>query len=79
MLISCDRCLDLPCRQLGIRTLHSAAIVKRHNANVVETEDGLTITFSGSINKLRTVLNGFSPEVLFFYIVLVLFSLTLSA
>lgn len=50
-------------RQHGVRVLHSDAIVKRHNTNTVETSDGLTITFSGSINKRRTVLNGFPSEV----------------
>ncbi|KAK3204476.1 hypothetical protein Dsin_018522 [Dipteronia sinensis] len=48
---------------LGVRALHSAAIVKRHDTTTLETADGITVTISGLINRSRTCLNGFSLEV----------------
>ncbi|XP_061343362.1 uncharacterized protein LOC133289443 [Gastrolobium bilobum] len=41
----------------------STVIAKRHEANVLETEDGITIIFRGFINNSRTSQNGFPSEV----------------
>lgn len=41
----------------------STVIAKRHEANVVETEDGITIIFRGFINTSRASQNGFPSEV----------------
>lgn len=41
----------------------STVIAKRHEANVVESEDGIVIIFRGFINASRTSQNGFSSEV----------------
>ncbi|KAK0578611.1 hypothetical protein LWI29_013189 [Acer saccharum] len=52
------------CRgNLGVRTFHSAAIVKRHCTTTLETEDGITVTINGLINKSRTCSNGLPSEV----------------
>ncbi|XP_045812973.1 uncharacterized protein LOC123906975 isoform X2 [Trifolium pratense] len=45
------------------RMFLSSVIVKRHEPNVVETEDGITIIFRGFINSSRTSQNGFSSDV----------------
>nr|XP_004490038.1 kinetochore-associated protein KNL-2 homolog [Cicer arietinum] len=45
------------------RVFLSTVIAKRHEANVVETEDGITIVFRGFINASHTSQNGFSSEV----------------
>ncbi|KAK1550157.1 hypothetical protein Q3G72_014642 [Acer saccharum] len=47
----------------GVRTLHSAVFVKRHDTTTLETADGITVTISGLINRSRTCLNGFPLEV----------------
>ncbi|KAI9196392.1 hypothetical protein LWI28_023527 [Acer negundo] len=47
----------------GVRTLHSAAIVKRHDTTTLETADGIMVTISGLIDRSRTCLNGFPLEV----------------
>lgn len=41
----------------------SSVIVERHEPNVVETQDGITVMFHGLINASRTSQNGFSSEV----------------
>jgi len=41
----------------------STVIVERHEPNVVETQDGITVMFHGLINASRTSQNGFSSEV----------------
>jgi len=41
----------------------SSLIVERHEPNVVETQDGITVIFRGLINASRTSQNGFSSEV----------------
>ncbi|TXG48002.1 hypothetical protein EZV62_027296 [Acer yangbiense] len=52
------------CRgNLGVRTFLSAAIVKRHYTTTLETEDGITVTINGLINKSRTCSNGVPSEI----------------
>ncbi|KAI9165496.1 hypothetical protein LWI28_015169 [Acer negundo] len=48
---------------LGVRTFHSTAVVKRHDTTTLETADGITVTINGHINKSRTCSNGFPSEV----------------
>jgi hypothetical protein len=45
------------------RMFFSSVIVKRHEPNVVETEDGVTIIIRGFINSSRTSQNGFPSDV----------------
>ncbi|XP_027356786.1 uncharacterized protein LOC113866095 [Abrus precatorius] len=45
------------------RVFLSAVIAKRHEANVLETEDGITVAFRGFINTSRSCQNGFPSEV----------------
>ncbi|WJX32782.1 hypothetical protein P8452_21068 [Trifolium repens] len=45
------------------RMFFSSVIVKRHEPNVVETDDGVTIIFRGFINSSRTSQNGFPSDV----------------
>lgn len=45
------------------RMFFSTVIVERHEPNVVETQDGITVMFHGMINASRTSQNGFSSEV----------------
>ncbi|KEH22328.1 putative transcription regulator Others family [Medicago truncatula] len=45
------------------RMFFSSVIVERHEPNVVETQDGITVMFHGLINASRTSQNGFSSEV----------------
>ncbi|KAK4284170.1 hypothetical protein QN277_001038 [Acacia crassicarpa] len=49
--------------RLGERVISSSPIAKRHETNVLETQDGITFIITGFINKLRTNENGFSFEV----------------
>ncbi|KAK7362200.1 hypothetical protein VNO77_04306 [Canavalia gladiata] len=45
------------------RVFLSTVIAKRHEANVLETEDGITVIFCGFINASRSCQNGFPSEV----------------
>ncbi|KAL4390351.1 hypothetical protein AHAS_Ahas03G0136400 [Arachis hypogaea] len=45
------------------RMFLSTVIAKRHEANVLETEDGVTLHFSSFINSSRSFQNGFPREV----------------
>ncbi|KAI9127763.1 hypothetical protein K1719_000756 [Acacia pycnantha] len=49
--------------RLGERVISSSPIAKRHETNVLETQDGITFFITGFINKSRTNENGFSFEV----------------
>ncbi|KAJ7942719.1 hypothetical protein O6P43_032352 [Quillaja saponaria] len=49
--------------RLGTRVFSSKVIAKRHDATILETVDGITITVSGLINRLRTHQNGFPLQV----------------
>ncbi|KAK9288184.1 hypothetical protein L1049_016633 [Liquidambar formosana] len=48
---------------LGVKLFCSSAISKRHDANTLETTDGITITISGFINRSQTHQHGFPSEV----------------
>ncbi|KAK7300515.1 hypothetical protein RJT34_11361 [Clitoria ternatea] len=45
------------------RLFTSAVIAKRHEANVLETEDGITVMFRGFINTSKSCINGVPSEV----------------
>ncbi|XP_010524136.1 PREDICTED: protein EMBRYO DEFECTIVE 1674 [Tarenaya hassleriana] len=47
----------------GVRLFSSGAISKRHDSTTLETVEGITVSISGLINRLRTLQNGFSFEV----------------
>lgn len=47
----------------GKRVFHSEAIAKRHDANTLETVDGITITMIGFIDLPHTRQNGFPSKV----------------
>ncbi|KAL2522916.1 SANTA domain-containing protein [Forsythia ovata] len=47
----------------GTRVFHSAPISIRLNAVTLKTEDGITITVHGHLNRTRTIENGFPLEV----------------
>ncbi|XP_028804511.1 uncharacterized protein LOC114759508 [Neltuma alba] len=49
--------------RLGERVISSSTIAKRHETNVLETQEGITFIITGFINKSRTNENGFSFEV----------------
>ncbi|KAF7811291.1 protein EMBRYO DEFECTIVE 1674 [Senna tora] len=49
--------------RLGERVIFSAPIAKRHQTNVLETQDGITFIVSGFINKSRSHESGFSMEI----------------
>ncbi|KAI4352194.1 hypothetical protein L6164_006468 [Bauhinia variegata] len=48
---------------LGERVFCSTVITKRHETNVLETKDGITVVLSGFINRSRTYQNGFPLEI----------------
>ncbi|KAK1588432.1 hypothetical protein Q3G72_023196 [Acer saccharum] len=48
---------------LGVRTFHSTAIVKRYDTTTLETADGIIVIINGFINKSRTCSNGVPSEV----------------
>ncbi|CAA2958144.1 Hypothetical predicted protein [Olea europaea subsp. europaea] len=47
----------------GTRVFHSASISERRDAVTLKTEDGITITVHGHLNRTRTIENGFPQEV----------------
>ncbi|XP_054787548.1 uncharacterized protein LOC129293554 isoform X2 [Prosopis cineraria] len=49
--------------RLGERVIFSSPIAKRHETNILETQDGITFIITGFINKSHTNENGFSFEV----------------
>lgn len=53
-------------RRQGTRVFHSASISERRDAVTLKTEDGITITVHGHLNRTRTIENGFPQEVLIF-------------
>ncbi|KAH9613091.1 hypothetical protein KSS87_001479 [Heliosperma pusillum] len=51
-----------PMRRYAAREFHSAKVVKRHGATMLETCDGFLISLCGFINKSRTQENGFTSD-----------------
>lgn len=51
-----------------IQVYGSAAIAKRHDSTTLEAVDGIVIRITGFIDKLRTMSQGFSPEVSLFVV-----------
>ncbi|KAJ8753983.1 hypothetical protein K2173_001881 [Erythroxylum novogranatense] len=54
--------------QQALRVFHSAPITKRFDVFTIETADGVTVIFQGLMNKTRTLQNGFSSEVLRYFL-----------
>ncbi|XP_074271442.1 uncharacterized protein LOC141595373 [Silene latifolia] len=55
--------LASPAGRHASREFHSTKVVKRHEATMLETCDGILISLCGFINKSRTQENGFTSEV----------------